>query len=268
VPARILVIEDNVTNLELMVYLLTAFGHATLSAPDGEEGLGKAIEELPDLIICDVHLPKMDGYEVARRLKADTRCKGIPAVAVTALAMVGDRDRVLSAGFDGYLTKPIDPETFVAQIEAFLGSDRSHPKSRSQDSAASLPRVAASSSKILVVDDLQSNRDFARAVLEAFGYEVLDASGAREGLEIAIQQQPDLILSDVWMQEGSGYEFIQAVKADPRLARIPFAFITSTKLEEEDRAKALSLGAQRYLVRPIEPQDLLREIESCLREGR
>jgi two-component system cell cycle response regulator len=267
VPARILVIEDNAANLELMVYLLAAFGHTTLSAGDGEEGLAKAIEERPDLIICDVHLPKMDGYEVVRRLKTDTACQSIPTVAVTALAMVGDRDRVLSAGFDGYLTKPIDPEIFVAQIEALLGPDRSSLPSRPDDNAAAPPRPTASAGKILVVDDLPSNRDFARAVLEAFGHEVWTACGPSEGLEIAIQQKPDLILSDVCMRDASGYDFIQAVKADARLAKIPFAFITSTRLEEEDRAKALSLGAQRYMVRPIEPQEFLREIESCLREA-
>jgi CheY-like chemotaxis protein len=120
--SQILVIEDNPANLELMIYLLRAFGHTTLSALDGEEGLARAMQDRPDLIICDIHLPKMDGYEVARRLKLDPECRTIPAVAVTASAMVGDRDRVLKAGFDGYLTKPITPETFVGQIEAFLRS--------------------------------------------------------------------------------------------------------------------------------------------------
>jgi two-component system cell cycle response regulator len=254
--SRILVIEDNATNLELMVYLLGAFGHTTLSAGDGEEGLARAIEARPDLIICDIQLPKMDGYEVARQLKMHPDCSKIPAIAVTALAMVGDRDRVLSAGFEGYLTKPINPETFVGQIEAFLGSARRRTQPR-----------AADRRKILVVDDLLSNRDLARVLLESFGHEVIAASGAREGLEIAIQHHPDLILSDVCMREGSGYDLIRAVKADARLAKIPFAFITSTKLEEEDRTKALAMGAQRYLIRPIEPQDLLREIESCLREA-
>jgi CheY-like chemotaxis protein len=120
--SRILIIEDNPANLELMAYLLSAFGHTTLSASDGEAGLAKAIAEHPDLIICDVLLPKVDGYEVARRLKMHPVCRTIPTVAVTALAMVGDRDRVLEAGFDGYLNKPIDPEAFVAEIESFLGA--------------------------------------------------------------------------------------------------------------------------------------------------
>lgn len=124
--ARILVIEDNAANLDLMVYLIGAFGHIAVSARDGEEGLRAAAEMKPDLILCDVDLPKLDGYEVVRRLKSDPDCRSIPAVAVTALAMVGDRDRVLMAGFDGYLPKPIDPEALVQQINGFVNFGASH----------------------------------------------------------------------------------------------------------------------------------------------
>ena len=103
-----------------MVYLLEAFGHSTIAIHHGEAALETVIREKPDVIVCDVHLPGMDGYEVVRILKADRNCRMIPVVAVTALALTGDRDRVLRAGFDGYLAKPIDPETFVPQIGAFL----------------------------------------------------------------------------------------------------------------------------------------------------
>jgi two-component system cell cycle response regulator len=122
--ARILIIEDNPTNLELMSYLLTAFGHTTLTAYDGATGLETARGEAPELIICDVQMPGLDGYMVAQRLKSDPGTCAIPLVAVTAVAMVGDRDRALAAGFDGYITKPIVPEAFVGQVEAFLARDR------------------------------------------------------------------------------------------------------------------------------------------------
>ena len=118
--AKILVIEDNPTNLQLMVYLLQAFGHTPLEAMDGETGLDLIRREPPDLVLCDIHLPDTDGFGVAQQLKHDPALHAIPLVAVTALAMVGDRDRILSAGFDGYITKPITPETFVGQVEAFL----------------------------------------------------------------------------------------------------------------------------------------------------
>lgn len=118
--ANILIIEDNAANLELMTYILAAFGHQVRSAPDGEAGLSAIYFASPDLIICDVQLPRFDGFAVARQLKGDAGLRAIPLIAVTALAMVGDRDRILSAGFDGYIAKPIEPEQFVRQIEAFL----------------------------------------------------------------------------------------------------------------------------------------------------
>jgi CheY-like chemotaxis protein len=121
---RILIIEDNPTNLELMTYLLRAFGHTTLAASDGEEGLEIARHESLDLIICDIQLPKLDGCAFARQLKCHPALRTIPLVAVTALAMVGDRDRVLEAGFDGYLAKPIAPRTFMSQIESFLRPEK------------------------------------------------------------------------------------------------------------------------------------------------
>src|SRR5689334_18532480 len=118
--ARILVIEDNPANLELMSYLLTAFGHTVLSAMDGEEGLEAARRENPDLIVCDIQIPKIHGLEVAQRLKSHPALRKIPLVAVTAFAMVGDRDKVLAAGFDGYIAKPIVPDKFTEQVCAFL----------------------------------------------------------------------------------------------------------------------------------------------------
>jgi two-component system, cell cycle response regulator len=124
--ARILVIEDNPANLDLMMYLLGAYGHVPISARDGQKGLRIAAQEKPDLILCDIHLPKIDGYEVVRRLKSDPHCCSIPTVAVTALAMVGDCERVMRAGFDGCLTKPIDPEAFMNQINGFVNSGASH----------------------------------------------------------------------------------------------------------------------------------------------
>ena len=118
--ARILIVEDNPTNMELMSYLLTAFGHTPLMAFDGESGVTMAREQRPDLILCDVYLPKLDGYGVVAALKRDPDLRAIPVLAATALAMVGDRERLMEAGFDGYLAKPIEPEQFVGQLAPFL----------------------------------------------------------------------------------------------------------------------------------------------------
>lgn len=266
-PARILVVEDNDPSLSLMIYLLEAFGHKPLAAHDGEEGMETALRERPDLILCDIHLPGIDGYDVVRGLKADPICRSTPVIAVTALAMVGDRDRILEAGFDGYLSKPIDPETFVQQVEGFLslGHSQAHIHATSASVETCPPHTTVA--RILVVDNLHANLDLARAILQPFGYEVILASGGREALAKAIQDRPDLILSDICMAEGNGYDFIRTVKADDRLSGIPFVFITSTMQGDEDRSRALALGAVRFLRRPIEPQELLAQIKACLAES-
>lgn len=118
--ARVLVIEDNPANLDLLTYVLQATGHTVLAAATGEDGIRLALEALPDLILCDIQLPDRDGIEVARLLRRDPRLGGVPFVAVTALAMVGDRERILGAGFDGYIAKPIEPEQFIPALDGFL----------------------------------------------------------------------------------------------------------------------------------------------------
>ena len=118
--ARILIIEDNPENMELMVYLLSAFGHTVTETTQGDHGLELARQETPDIILCDLHMPGMDGYEVVHRIKHDPELAHIPLLAVTAYAMVGDREKVLAAGFNGYISKPINPEMFVREVEMFL----------------------------------------------------------------------------------------------------------------------------------------------------
>jgi CheY-like chemotaxis protein len=118
--ARILVIDDNAANRELMLYLLRAFGHEAEGKGDGLTGLEAAKTAAFDIVITDILMPGIDGYELARRLKSDSKASAIPLVAVTALAMAGDKDRIRKAGFNGYITKPIEPQTFVSQVESFL----------------------------------------------------------------------------------------------------------------------------------------------------
>jgi two-component system cell cycle response regulator len=265
--ARIVVIEDNPTNLELMGYLLQAFGHTVLTATDGEEGLEAVRREVPELIVCDVQIPKFDGYEVAAQLKNHPAFRKIPLIAVTALAMVGDRDKMLTAGFDGYISKPINPETFVREVESFLGSTDKRPHNPGPRPAAALPERPPNPAPatILVVDNSPVNLNLMQSTLEPFGYQVIYANGAIEALTLMRQTPPDLILSDVYMPGADGYAFIKAVKADPHLRDIPFAFISSTVWPDQDRSKGLSLGAMKFIIRPIEPQALLAEIEDCLR---
>ena len=119
--ARILVIEDNPTNMKLAVLLLHREGHEVLQAADAEEGIRLARECQPKLILMDVQLPGMDGLAASRLLKADTITRDIRIVALTALAMNGDRDRVEAAGCDGYISKPIRYQEFLNVVGQMVG---------------------------------------------------------------------------------------------------------------------------------------------------
>jgi len=120
--ARILYIEDNEQNFYLVSFILAARGHEVIWARDGRAGIDAALATRPDLILLDIQLPVMDGYEVARALRDNPRIGATPIVALTSYAMTGDRERTLEAGCTGYLEKPIDPAAFAGQIERFLES--------------------------------------------------------------------------------------------------------------------------------------------------
>jgi two-component system cell cycle response regulator len=269
--ARILIIEDNPTNLELMVYLLRSFGYEYLVARDGAEGLDVARRERPNLIICDIQLPNIDGYEVARRLKSEADFRSIPLVAVTALAMVGDRDRVLAVGFNGYIAKPVQAETFISQIEKFLpASQRSGVGWTATPSAAAIGPAGdqpapAGRATILVVDDTAENISLARSILEPSGYKVVTANRLAEALKVARRERPDLILCDVHLPDGNGFDLINSIRDDPELASVRLMLISSTSASPSERARARSDGGVRLILRPIDSAQLLAKIESCLR---
>ena len=122
---RILLIEDNEQNRYLATFLLERHGYRVEMAADGRAGVEAATAAPPDLILLDIQLPGMDGHAVARTLRGIPALSAVPIIAVTSYAMVGDREKVLAAGCDGYIEKPIDPETFVASIEDIAGFPRS-----------------------------------------------------------------------------------------------------------------------------------------------
>lgn len=265
-PGRVLIIEDNPINRELMDYLLRAFGFETLSAVNGRVGFDIACRELPDLILCDIQMPGMDGFEFLALAKGHEPLSRIPVLAVTALAMVGDRDRILGQGFDGYVAKPIHPQEFMGVLSGFLSAaNRPGPGVPRAPQAHAVPAPARPTC-ILAVDDSALNLELKRSLLGPHGYEVVTADTAAEALQIARERRPSLILSDVGMRHGSGFDFIRQVKADPELRDIPFIFLSSTHWDEASRQLGMALGAARYLKRPMDLEVLLTEIRTCLGE--
>ena len=121
-PKKILVVEDTEDNRQILRDLLGMAGYEMVEAHDGAEGVAKAAEHKPDLILMDIQMPVMDGYEATRRIKADPALKSIPIVAVTSYALSGDEEKTRAAGCDSYIAKPYSPRQMLAKVREILGA--------------------------------------------------------------------------------------------------------------------------------------------------
>ena len=265
--ARILVVEDNQTNLDLITYLLTAFGHTAVAVPNGLQGLDATRREHYDLVLCDILMPGIDGYEFATRFKASPRSARTPLVAVTALAMTGDREKIMRAGFDGYISKPIDPERFIAQIDSFLPAGQASA-TRATGAGTAQDRPTTQTATVLVVDDVDVNIDVVQGALQPLGYRVMRANTAREALEKAQTELPALVLCDIHMPRQDGFDLLRSWRADARFARTPFLLMSSTAWRQPLKDEAVRLGAAGFILRPIDPAELAAVVSDTIRASR
>jgi CheY-like chemotaxis protein len=272
VATTILIVEDTPHTLELMTYLLNAHGHTVVSTDDGEHAVTLAMDSSPDLIVMDIQLPGIvDGFEAMRQIRSSPRLAMVPIVAVTAYAMVGDRETALRAGFTNYLTKPIDPYAFATEIDRNLP-----PAKRGQP----VPAVAASVvppraelavsrdepteavASVLVVDDHPTNIELLRCILEPHGYRISSASTIDEAVGRVRTDRPDLVLSDVHLGGESGFDLWRRLQDDAELASVPFAFTTATATLLDAVPRSVTV-----IRRPVEPRPLLDKIRELLTEA-
>jgi two-component system cell cycle response regulator DivK len=266
----ILVIEDDPRDLDLICYLLRAAGYEPETALTGEHGLEMAAKATPDLVLCDLRLPGIDGYEVAHQLRREPRMRSKPLVAVSCTLRVGDEDRVRSKGFDGQIPKPLAAEEFARQVEAFLPAElRLGRRPATPAPAAETPaQPTVEPAIILLVDDDPTGLQVTRNTLEPVGYRVLEAGSVAEALELARRRLPDLILSDLHMPDQTGADLVRLVRADKQLQSIPVLVLSATAWQIKEHEEELGLGPEGFILRPIEPQELLARVEGALHRSR
>jgi two-component system cell cycle response regulator len=265
--AHILVVEDTAYSLQLMTYLLTAHQHTVIEAVTGEQAIELVSATAPDLVVMDLQLPGIDGFETLTALRSIPDRDAVPVIAVTSFAMVGDRDRALDAGFDHYLTKPIDPESFVEEIntrlpEQLRGSFR--PQPGTEPTSATEPASEPTNRRgadILILDDSRLNQTLLRSILEPHGYRVRTASTVEEAITAVDAACPDLVLSDVHVGHQSGAELLLHLRAVPVLTVVPFAFLSATTDWQDP---ILGDDKAPFIHRPIEPPALLDEVKALL----
>jgi|GEM_PF-294987 len=304
--AKVLLVEDNELNRTILARRLKKRGFEIVIAEDGKISLQMAKEELPDIILMDLSLPVMDGWEATKNLKANPLTCDIPVIALTAHAMSGDREKAISAGCDDYDTKPVELPRLISKINSLL--ERSTGKTEEREERTEfelgsletslqapavttfqlLPSVSAKdhvegyshsdhqiltaeteSSKlcVLVVDDIQTNRDLLVRRLEKQGHKVVTAVNGREALQILENRDIDLVLLDIMMPEVDGYQVLKEMKSDTTLRHVP-VIVVSASQETESVVRCIEMGADDYLPKPCDAVLLRARVSASLGKKR
>jgi CheY-like chemotaxis protein len=218
-PARplVLVVDDNPGAAEILTRHLDAGGFQVQVARTGPEALSLARELKPAAITLDILLPEVDGWEVLNRLKADEATRDIPVVVVSVIDNPA-LGRALGA-FD-YFVKPVDGKALLSRLSQYTFATE----------------VKSEPVRVLIVDDEQANLDLLEALLEPAGFGVLRAGGGREGIEMARSEMPNLILLDLMMPDLSGFDVVEALRAEEATRSIPIMVLTAKTLTEDDKA--------------------------------
>src|SRR5438876_5805486 len=263
--ARVLVVEDEANNLDVAQRIIRASGHEALSAVDGVSALDVARAERPDAILMDLLLPRLDGFSVARALRAEDWAAHVPIIAVSALSHPGDRARALEAGCDDFVSKPYAPAELRAILVRYLPTTAAAGERGVAPAPAAAPRARTQEriGRVLVVDDEGSNVELLSRRLESIGCATLGAGSGEQALELAKTGSPDLILLDVMMPGIDGWQTCRRLKAQPETADIPVIFVTA-KDRYEDLSKGFEVGGVDYLTKPFEPIELAARVRSAI----
>jgi two-component system cell cycle response regulator len=270
---RVLVVDDEPQNLELLEALLQEAGYAVVLAGGGEEALTLAHEARPDIILLDLMMPGLSGFEVCARLKTDPETGGIPVLFVTALNQIADKERALAAGGDDFLTKPIQYAELLARVEALLkvrhlnrDLDRALAYLQELEAARNTPRseptagLSASEAGlpvVLVVDDEPLVRQMYCDSLQAAGYITHAAESGPHALDIAQRESVDVVLLDITMPGMSGLEVLaQLGEFTPDSAVI----IVTASPTSENAIAALRLGAFDFIVKGVTTEEMLSTV--------
>jgi CheY-like chemotaxis protein len=262
--ARVLVVEDSPDIRALVRMLLETEGHDVLTAADGREGVDMARREKPDLVLMDLSLPVLSGWDATREIKSSPATSRIPVIAVTAHAMQGDRERALAAGADGFVAKPIDEETFGSLVASFLaGTSGAPPPPQTEPRAVSPDGTTVA--RILVVDDQPEVASLLTFEFRSEGYDVVAAKSADEA-ETRFRENPafDLAVVDVMLGPETGYALTaQLIASSPEY--LPVLLLTAGSI---DRERGYAAGADDFIGKPIESAELKARARSLIRIGR
>ncbi len=259
--ARILIAEDSPDIRALIQMLLEAEGHEVRAVTDGRAAVDLVRTAKPDLVLMDLSLPLLSGWEATREIRADPDCNAIPILAVTAHAMHGDRERALAAGCDGFIPKPINEETFAPRVLSFLDVRRDRVGAAPGGAA----RARSAPGRVLVVDDQPEVAELIRTDLAADGHDVaVSTTLAAAAARIENDEPYDLAVIDVMLGAESGYDLAEWISATSS-EYVPILLVTAGTI---DRERGFTAGGDDFIGKPIETHELRARARSLIRVGR
>jgi CheY-like chemotaxis protein len=280
-PARILVVDDESQNLELMEAILQDAGYEVFLAAGGEEALALAHEKRPDIIILDLMMPGLSGFEVCARVKMDPQTGGIPVLFVTALNQIADKERALAVGGDDFLTKPVQYAELLARVEALLkvrhlnrDLDRALAYLQELEMARHAPQVQEGGQGsrppigapvILVVDDEPLVRQMFCDMLQGAGYITHAAENGPQAVDIARKETIDVVLLDIMMPGMSGLDVL--AKLGELTPNSPVIIATASPTSDNAIA-ALRLGAFDFIVKGFKSEVMLSTVARAVERRR
>lgn len=265
--AKVLVVDDQPHNVQLLATHLTAAGYVVVKAYGGEEAIVVARREDPDLILLDVMMPGLDGYQVTTQLKRDPQTRLIPIVLVTTLEGVNEKVRGLEAGADDFLSRPVDSTELLVRVRSLVKMKRLQEYQQLQVAESSEPEVleGVESEFILVVEDDPVAAKNYESILGKEGHTVVIARKAGEALEILSGRVPALIILDQQLPDMSGLELLDRIKAD-NAWRFSSVIIVSALDDLETKVQGIDGGADDYLLKPVDHRELQARVRANLRK--
>lgn len=256
---RILLVEDNEVNRELISRRLKRRGYDVLLAADGAAGVETTTSQLPDLVLMDIGLPILDGYEATRMIKENAATRHIPVIGLSAHAMSGDAERAMGAGCDDYDTKPVEWDRLLVKIETLLAK-AAEAAAAARQGTGDVKAGTRAERHILLVDESSLRRDMLGSRLTTFGYSFVAAVDARQGLEYLLKEDFSAILLDVGLKEIDGRPALERFRAEKKAAELPILISCSVDTIP-DAIDCLDYGADEILPQPFRPQEVRSRLE-------